>query len=166
MSYREEQIRKAMGGYEKKHSPFRQKKKRGSPEKAVEFEVMKWLDANGFDCDVFEAKAVWSASAGRYVGGMAMVEGVSDVVGNDPLGNACYIELKAPGRRSTVRDPQRDYLGRKINSNSFAVVVDSVKLLQEYYTLWLKKKTNEFGSGVHRDYLRELMPQKSRPARG
>jgi hypothetical protein len=59
--------------------------------------------------------------------------GYADVSGNTYDGLSIYIELKAPGKRSTLRDNQRDFLVKKIKSGCFAGVVDSVSCLE---TLW------------------------------
>jgi len=109
------------------------KRKNNKPEKEVEKLVMEWLYANNFSCHVVESKAVYSASAGRYLRGQT-VAGFSDVVGCDPNGIAVWIELKAPGRLSTVSDIQLGFLSTKIKMNCFACVVDSPELLQHLYS--------------------------------
>lgn len=71
------------------------------PEKGVQAEVMQWLKASGFSCHSIEAKAVYSFEVGRYVRGQTDA-GVADLFGSSPGGLAVFIELKAPGRRSTL----------------------------------------------------------------
>lgn len=115
-----------------------------SPEKdMVKDGIMPWLKSNGFSCHVIEAKAVYSQSIGRYMHSQA-VPGMSDIVGNDADGIASYIEAKAPGRRSVIKDKrhehQKAFLIDKINTNCFAVCVDSPKLLSIYYSTFKKFK--------------------------
>lgn len=132
-------------------------RKNQKPEKDVEAEVMTWLSANQFDCHVVESKAVYSYSAGRYLHGQTN-PGFSDIVGNDANGMAVFIELKAKGRRSTLRQKQKAFLKKKIASNCFAVVVDSAELLATTYKEWSKlradsPKTSQF-------YLFDQLPKK------
>jgi hypothetical protein len=112
------------------------KRKNSKPEFELKKLVVKWLDEKSFSCDVVESKAVYCASAGRYLKGQAKA-GFSDIVGVTPCrGVACYIELKAPGKLSTLKAHQRDFLIAKIEHMAFACVVDSVKSLSELYEKW------------------------------
>lgn len=104
------------------------KRKNAKPEFEVRKAVMAWLRANGFSCNVIEAKAVYSYEAGRYTQGQT-APGVADLFGCTPDGLGCFIELKAPDRRSTLRPGQREFLISKIQLGCFAVVVDSVECL-------------------------------------
>jgi len=106
--------------------------KNGQPEKNLEKEVFIWLAAHGFSLHTVESKAVFSKRLGRYLKSQA-VAGFSDLVGVSPTGLGCFIELKAPGRLSTLRPAQRAFLAQKIECGAFAVVVDSVDRLA---TLW------------------------------
>lgn len=106
-----------------------------SPEKDLEALVLDWLRLNKFDVNVVEAKAVFNPKIKRYISGMT-TPGFPDVVGNDCDGNAVFVELKAPGRRSTIRDDQYRFLMRKIESNCFAVCIDSLGMLQQLYNGW------------------------------
>lgn len=129
------------------------KRKNNKPEKMLEFEVSQWLKKNDFAFNVVESKAVYSHSAGRYLKGQTD-SGFADIVGLDKNGNFIAIELKAPGRLSTLREKQREYLNGIINKNGFAVVIDNVKSLEEYYGHWIKEK--------NQDYLRSLLPKEKR----
>ena len=120
--------------------PKEQKPKRSNakPEFELRKQVMRWLEANNFSCDVVESKAVYSQAAGSYVRGQA-VAGFSDIVGVCSFGGAaCYIELKAPGRRATLKDHQRDFLMHKMHVYAFAVCIDSVEDLADVYSRWLR----------------------------
>ena len=104
------------------------RKKNTKPEKEVEKAVTRWLKDNGFSCNVVDSKAVYSTSSGRYMNGKTDM-GFSDIVGCTPNGLAVYIELKAKGKRSTLKIHQYDFLLNKINHGAFAVCVDSVDCL-------------------------------------
>lgn len=108
-------------------------RKNEKPEKEVEKKVLDWCRSfAGWSMDVVEAKAVFSEGAQMYLHSQAK-SGFSDLVGCTGMGLFVAIELKAPGRLSTLREKQREYLIDKINKGCFAVVVDSVELL---ITLW------------------------------
>jgi len=121
----------------KKHGPKKKRAKNKAPEKDVQREVMAWFIAHGFFISVIESKAVFSASAGRYLRGQA-VSGFPDLVGCSPNGQATFVELKSPGRRNTLRDGQRDFLERAIAHGAFAVCTDTVDFLSMAYEHWLK----------------------------
>ena len=126
------------------------------PEKQVEFDVITWCMGHGLAVDVVESKATFSRRANRYLRGNAP-RGMPDLVGNDYLGRSAWIELKAPGRLSTLRLDQYQFLMKKIQQGCFAVVVDSVKRLEEYRSEWLKLiDTN--AADQAQEYLREILP--------
>jgi len=111
----------------------RSSKPNGRPEKQVEKEVTAWLNQNGFYCHVVESKAVYSQAAGQYLRGQT-VPGMSDIIGVTPInGVACFIELKAKGRRSVLSASQKHFLKTNIEMDAFAVCVDSATLLETYY---------------------------------
>lgn len=112
------------------------------PELQVQIQVQTYLNNMGFDCDLYESKA--SLTTRGYAKNKSLVEGHSDIAGCDENGHAIYIELKAKGKLSTLRPKQKLFLTRKINSNAFAVCVDSVEMLNDLYLKWLQisdKKT-------------------------
>lgn len=111
------------------------REKNESPEKAVEKEVVRWLASAGFCVSVVESKAVYSPSAGRYLRGQTE-PGFTDICGVTPTGIGCFIELKAPGRKSTIRPAQVDFIQRKIKKNAFACCVDSFTDLADVYRTW------------------------------
>jgi len=147
-------ILECMRKFHEKNDPTRVKRRNKAPEKAVQTEVMAWLNSKGFDCNVFESKAVFSASANRYLHSQ-MKPGVVDIIGNDPNGHAVFIELKAPGRinRSSLRAEQRLFLLRKIETYAFACVVDSSKRLEEIYSGWKAIDVPQ-----RRDFLKSTLP--------
>lgn len=137
MSYRD-RVKKAVERYNKKNSKEKKSraKKNSAPEKAVVKDCLKWLRNSGFDVNVVEAKAVYSEKAGRYMASPT-TPGMSDICGNAPNGIGAFIEVKAPGRLATLRSNQRNFLIKKIDSNCFAVCVDSQDSLQSHYHKWI-----------------------------
>jgi len=154
---RKARVWKALEGYEKKQDRLRRGPTRTNqkPEKEVETACMDWLKAFGFDMNVIESKAVFNPQSGRYISGQVKA-GYLDSSGNDSQGHACYVEFKAPGRRSTLSDKQREFALRKIDTNAFAVVVDSADLLNDFYRCWRKIfRQDKFEA---RQYLKKLLP--------
>jgi hypothetical protein len=128
----------ALSSYLVKHERARAKsakpkrKKNKSPE--ADFllkELDPWLKKNGFLMDRVEAKATYNVNAGTYLNSPT-TPGMSDRVGNDRFGRACFIEAKAPGSKR-LRMDQREFLEKKIRSKCFAVCVQSVAEIEEYY---------------------------------
>jgi hypothetical protein len=120
----------------------RPKRKNAKPEFELKKAVMKWLGENGFSCHTIESKATYSFSASRYLSGQSE-PGMSDIVGCTPDGIGAFIELKAPGRRSTLKEHQREFLVSKIKLGAFAVCVDSVKALEEVWTEFQHRRRME-----------------------
>ena len=132
--------RDALNKYLTRQLPKERKPKRSNarPEFEVKKLVMRWLEQSGFSCDAVESKAVYSHAAGSYVRGQA-VAGFSDIVGVCNFGGAaCYIELKAPGKRSSLKEHQRDFLVHKLHLYAFAVCIDSVDDLADIYSRWIR----------------------------
>lgn len=111
-----------------KRNSSKRRKRNQSPESDVKRAVMAWLKVNGWSMNAVEAKAVWNQGAGRYIRGQT-TPGVSDLIGCAPDGTGAFIELKAPGRRGTLKPHQRQYLFEKIQRDAFALCVDSVECL-------------------------------------
>lgn len=124
--------RKQMAAQERAQGPRR---KNTRPEFEVKKAVLAWLKENGFSCHAIEAKAVYSYEAGRYLSGQT-VPGVADIFGSTPDGIACFIELKAKGRKSTLKPHQYEFLVAKIEVGAFAVCVDSVQCLAQVSEQW------------------------------
>lgn len=140
---------------------LRQKKSKRNkkPERIVQNKVVAWLSAHCFDCDVIESKSHINPYTGRFHSQSAKT-GFTDIAGNDGLGRAVFIELKAPKRRSTLRPAQRMFLTRKITSFCFAVVVDSEELLSEYYGEW--SRLSAIDRCKARDYLFSVLPNEKK----
>ncbi len=118
-------------------------KKNKKPEKDLQNkEILPWLKRKGFDVTIVEAKSLFNPTLGRYVSSPA-VPGFPDLVGNDIDGRAVFIELKAPGRRNSIRTMQYNFLLKKIKCSCFAVCVDSVDMLEKFYTEWRSFRLEE-----------------------
>lgn len=111
------------------------KRKNQKPEKLVEKDCLAFLRQLGCAVYVVESKAHYSAQAGAYVSQSAQ-SGFSDLVGCLPNGLFLAVELKAKGRRSTLKPNQREFLVQKIQRGGFGVCVDSVAMLESVYNQW------------------------------
>lgn len=160
-----ESVKKALANYYKRQmgdhsrSP---KKKNKKPEKIVEKQVTDWCKKHDLDVSIVECKGVYNSATNTYLHGMTE-PGYSDLSGNNKYGMAVYIELKAKGRRSTIRLRQMQFLVRKIKAGCFAVVVDSPEILEEQYYQWfdlvMAKRIDEAKS-----YLLSVLPKKRQRA--
>lgn len=152
-----DRVRAAMEGFiaKQKAKQAGPTRKNAKPEKKVEAAHLIWFKENLFDVDVIEGKAVFNASEGRYLRGQ-VIPGFSDIAGNDQFGHAVYVELKAPGRVSALRDEQYDFLMRKIYSNCFAIVSDNANRTAILYRHWLELPSME----SRREFLLKNLPKK------
>jgi hypothetical protein len=154
MNHRD-RIAKAIENYSKRNSrePKAPQKKNKSPEKDLVKELLDVALDLGLSLDVVESKATFSQATGRYTGS-AMKAGIPDIIGCDSDGISVWIEAKAPGRLSTLRDNQRAFLETKIRYNAFAVVVDCPDKLREFYRTYKKIGPGDKAQA----YLRGLLP--------
>lgn len=139
----------------------RTKRKNQKPEFEFKKLAVKWLAENGFECDVVESKGVYNFAAGRYDQGKAEA-GFADIVGVSPyFGVACFIELKAPGKRYSLKVHQRDFLLRKIKAGAFAICADSTFYIDDIYKCWvaLRREQNKFGLEASITFLVECLPK-------
>jgi len=133
------------------------KRKNAAPEAAVGKTVDKWAKDTGWFFHKYESKAKHVQLAGGVsIHKSAGVNvGTPDRLGCSENGIFVAVELKAPGKRSTVTPEQREFLTGVIMNHGFGVVVDSAELLDEYWTRWcVFNKCNGVG------YLLECLPQK------
>ena len=126
---------------QQKRRQKRGSKKNAKPEKALEMLVLEWALQKGLFLHVIEAKAVYSAAAARYLRGQAEA-GIPDLIGNFGAPSV-WIELKAKGRRGTLKEHQRSFLVRKVKQGCFAVCVDSVNLLDTLLNAFLNSHGND-----------------------
>lgn len=119
----------------------RKGRKNGKPEKELERSVLQWASSQGIFLHVVEAKAVFSEKAQRYLRGQAEA-GLPDLIGNHGS-LSVWIELKAKGRRSTLKEHQREFLVAKIEQGCFACCVDSVEMLESLLVSFLSTGTSD-----------------------
>lgn len=146
------------GGRESSETaPTRRKNKR--PERDVEIELKQIFIKLGFSMSKVESKAVYNHTAGRYLDGKAQA-GVSDWVGCTSDGTGCFVEVKAPSRRSTLKPHQYIYLEDKINRGAFAVCVDSVDLFIETFKDWENRRA--MNKELAKNFLLRSLPARRR----
>lgn len=117
----------------RKHN--RSHRKNAKPEQVLVKAVLEFAKNLGLHLHIVEAKAVYSQSAGRYLNSMTEA-GMPDLIGNYE-GLSVWIECKAPGRVSTLKEHQRLFLANKASQGCFACCIDNVKTLKERFNMWL-----------------------------
>lgn len=103
------------------------------PEAKIENEIYKHLNEIGWSIDFYESS---SFGISPEYQDYKVKPGHSDLAGNLPNGIACYVEVKAKGKRSTLSDNQRQFLIEKINTNCFAIVADSLEYVLNTFQTW------------------------------
>ena len=124
-------VQAAVEKFNEKNDPNYSKPTRKNQKPEEEFihnELVPFLKSINIDHNVIEAKSTFSEKSQRYTM-QSVAPGYPDISGNFPNGLALFIEVKAPGCRTRLRDDQREFLIRKINSNCFACVTDSIEHL-------------------------------------
>jgi hypothetical protein len=106
------------------------------PEKILEQEFLLCLHALGFWVCVYESKAQWSGAAQRFCR-QVLPKGHPDLLAVSAEGYPCAIELKAPGKRSTIRADQYTFLQNLISHNVFAVCCDNVDDFESWFRQWI-----------------------------
>ncbi len=123
----------------------------GKPEKQVEKDCLVLMRSWGWSARIIESKATYNPTVGRWIG-QNVKQGTSDCLGVTNQGIAVAVEFKAPGKLSTLRDGQKEFLISQIRQYAFAVVVDGAGLLEEYRNRWeFLRKTGNLDAS--RDYL-------------
>lgn len=138
------------------------KRKNSKPEKLVERAVMSWLKERGFSCHVYEAKAKFLPGKG-YTWRTPIPVGHTDIGGVNRVGIGIYVELKAPGRISALRDEQREFIINKIDNCCFSCVVDSVDSLECIYDSWADYWAEGDVNGA-KMFLMECLPKQKKRA--
>lgn len=144
----------------KKNEP---KRKHNKPEKLVEKDCLDWMRSKGWDINIYESKATYSPSAGRYMA-QSMKAGTCDCIGISNEGEPVFVEFKAKGKCSTFAKEknmrQQDFLIAKINLGAFACVVDSANLLEAYYIQWKRRKEESFDAA--KAFLLDVLPRSKK----
>lgn len=152
MDYKK-RVQSAIENYHKSILP-KPKKHNDKPEAKFSLQLKKHIESLGWSIDIIEAKANYSETSGRYTNG-AVTAGYSDISGNMPNGRAVYVEVKAPGKRSNVSPGQHEFLTRKINTNCFAIVCDSIEYFDRVLMSWQMKLADK---ELAKNYLLSELP--------
>jgi len=146
LSYYERQLKKTKNGRTRK-------RRNAKPEEVAVKEILSWCDKNNWSVHRVESKAVYSAAAGRYLRGQA-VPGFTDLVGNTDTGQAVFIEVKARGKRATIKPHQTEFIRDKIRTGCFAMCADTADYLGNNWVVYSALST-ELG----KKYLSDLLPK-------
>lgn len=100
-----------------------------------------------------DSSAVYNPATSCYLHSQAPL-GTSDLLGTTPHGFSAYIECKAPGKLSTLREAQRSFLIQGIEHFGFAIVTDHPSKFLDYYQTFLNLSRCE-----RKKYLYTLLPK-------
>jgi len=103
------------------------------PENQVYQAVVIWSRINNFWLHRIESKATYSSRLKMYTYNTPAPKGFPDVCGLGPNGEPVFIELKAKGKRSTLRIEQYQFLKTAIERQAFAVCIDDIDDLATQY---------------------------------
>lgn len=149
--------RRALENYYRKLLPKEPRPKNKRPEKDVEHECLLWMRAQGWNVQIYEAKAIYNPKTRRYISA-SMKAGTVDCQGVLPGGTFVAVEFKAPGRISSFNASknfrQKQYLIEKITYGAFGAVVDSASRLEQIYKTWRDLKT----AAEKKSYLISVLP--------
>lgn len=134
------------------------------PEKQVQDLCLMWMREKGWDVNIYESKATFDPRSQRYIS-QSIKAGNADCMGNTADGTPVIVEFKAPGRLSTFAQDknyrQQEFLRRKIDTNCFAVVVDSPERLAQLWESFTELRSASPGLEV-RAFLHKSLPKKTR----
>lgn len=160
-------VKRAIEAYSKKQLPKSggTKRKNSKPEKTVEQECLYWMRSQQWDVQIFEAKATYDPRRQIYRQ-QSMKAGTLDCGASiPPNGISAWIEFKAPGKLSTLRDSQRDFMLKKIETGCFTCVTDSAHRLRTIFMQW--RIYIESGQTIAaKKYLKDMMPEKPKQKPG
>ena len=122
------------------------KKKNKSPERLVQDAIIKHLKNLGFFVFEIESKAIKTPKKGGgfFFRSAGAKKGTPDILGVSPSGQFVAIEVKAKGKRSTLRDEQRVFLNRVIDNNGFAMVCDSIEYFTEVFSGYQEARNKKY----------------------
>lgn len=110
------------------------KRRNKKPENAAQADIVKRGRRDGFELYITDSSAKWNSEAQAYVSDV-FEKGMSDLTG-DKDAVPCYVEVKAPGKRSTLKEHQRQFLIRKINRGCFVCCSDRYEHLIKLWNKW------------------------------
>lgn len=137
-----QRVIKALQEYSERQKP-KTKKPRQEREEPVVAAVQEWARLHGIQLRRYESKAIRKVIGGRVVWQNSGLDyGTPDLLGVGE-GYSVAIEVKAPGKRATLRPKQREFLTQQIHGGGFAVVADGVDKLHEWWTEFLRRKRSD-----------------------
>ncbi len=117
-----------------------------------------WAKEKGISLKRYESKAIKQSVGGRTIWrNSGMQYGTPDLMGTG-RGYTVAIEVKAPGRRSTLRAMQREFLIDVIAQGGFGVVADDVDVLNNWWLEYLAMKRSDQNTTQWLTNLLPLMP--------
>lgn len=154
-------VKLALFNYYKNQTIEVKKKKNQKPETQALADIMMVLKIKHWLCFRYEAKSAFDPISNKYRM-THVVPGHTDIAGITPEGFPFYIEVKAKGKRSQVRDNQIKFILDTIRFGSFSIVADSGEYVLDCYTKWIDviKKGSRGKEGIK--YLIGLMPKLKR----
>jgi hypothetical protein len=111
------------------------KRKNNNPEELVVKSLQYYFNTCGFFVCGYESKAKFINGVWRTSG---LNVGTPDLIGVDNEGYFMAVEVKAKGKRSTLRREQREFLTKTIMCGGLGICADSVEYFQEVYEEWKK----------------------------
>lgn len=125
------------------------------PEKELEQQIKVWALTKGIVLHVYDSKAKPTGRGDFRAQGMQV--GTPDLMGWTKLGVAVHVELKSPKQACIPSLEQRTFLVDAIKSGCFSVVVNSVELIEKYFTNWLSIGAD---LSTKKEYLLSIFPKK------
>lgn len=129
------------------------KRRNKKPEEEAVREICTWCEKQKWSVHRVESKAVYSRAAGRYLRGQA-ASGFPDLVGNTGHGQGVFIEVKAKGKRSTIKPHQVIFLKEKIKTGCFAICADSAVCINNMWTIYCS-----LNNDMRKKYLLDNLPK-------
>lgn len=138
-----DRVIEAMKAYSERQKK-KPKRKLTQREEPVVHAIQYWAKTNGLMLKRYESKAIKRTVGGRTIWRTAGLDyGTPDLMGTGK-GYSVAIEVKAPGRLSTLRPKQREFLVDLINAGGFGVVADDAVTLGQLWAEFLDRKANGF----------------------
>lgn len=132
------------------------------PEREVQAEIIKWCRAQKISIDIVSAQNVWDHKTEGYTQ-QVVRSGFSDAVGVMENGRAIFLEFKAPGKRNTLKEHQREFLIEKIEHNAFACCTDSVEHLKNLLFKWKENIRLRYYENARKILIDDLHKKKEKP---
>lgn len=104
-------------------------------EKELESQILDYLNRSGVFAWKVNSEGSFDQETGAYRRrGRFSLKGVSDIIGLTPSdGRLLAIEVKRPGHRRGVTDEQLAFLGKITRMGGHALLVDSLKEVQDWW---------------------------------